>query len=674
MKKILYFIVLFQCGLYAQNTEKVCDKIKKINTFLKINHYKMKPIDDSLSANVYDAFFEILDEDKIYFISSEAEKLSVHKFKIDDYISTKDCAFLDEIALVYKNALLRKLAILEALEKQNMVFNTKDTLFFTNNNREYIKNEERMKNFIRKGITYDILIDVAEQSKNKDSLQKNFTKLAETARLKVFENQKCVLNSLIKDDLSFYDAFYNNFLTAYTSYFDPHTSYFNYSEKESFMSSVTANSSSVGINFELDDNDNLLVSEIIPGSPAFEYGKIDNGDQLLKIKHDKDAFTISCATIDKVSELISSDNYNILEFTFRKKTGDIFNAKLQKKIMKTEENLAFSFIVENKSKVGYIKIPSFYSDEEGNNNLSNDVAREIIKLQEDNVDGIIIDLDDNGGGSITEAIKMVGMFIDVGPVALVHDKYNNIETLKDFNRGVVYSGPIVVIVNGFSASASEFFANAIQDYNRGIIIGNETYGKATTQSIIPFNSSGYNKDFIKITGQKFYRITGKSHQNTGLIPDIKLPLLFQNFMPKESRYKHVLANDSITPKLSFKKYTNNFGPIILKSQNRIAENIFFKEINNLNDKLETYIKTEKKPLLLNFNAVFDEVHRSDALYQETDAIQDKTFDFIIKNTTAETEKIKYDSYSQTSNAEKIKELQKNARVLEAITIIYDLTH
>ena len=674
MNKILYFIVLFQCGLYAQNAGKACAKIKRIHSLVKVNHYKMKPIDDSLSANVYDAFFEILDQDKNFFTIAEEKKLSRHKFKIDNYIAAKDCSFLDEIALTYKNALQRNLAMIEALEKQNIVYNTKDTLFFISKNRQYIKNEERMKNFIRKSVTYDILIDIAEQSKNKDSLVNNFDKIAETSKTKIFENKKCILNSLIKDDSSFYDSFYDSFLLAYSSYFDPHTSYFNYSEKESFMSTVTASSSSVGINFEFDDNENLLVAEIIPGSPAFEYGKIDSGDQLLKIKHDKDDFAISCATIDKVSELISSDNYTILEFTFRKKTGDIFNAKLEKKIMKTEENLAYSFIVENKAKVGYIKIPSFYSDEEGSNNLSNDVAREIIKLQEDKVDGIIIDLDNNGGGSITEAIKMVGMFIDIGPVALVHDKYNNIETLKDFNRGVVYSGPIVVIVNGFSASASEFFANAIQDYNRGIIIGNETYGKASTQSIIPFEDSYENKDFIKITGQKFYRITGKSHQNTGLIPDVKLPLLFENFMPKESQYKQVLANDSIVPKLSFKKHTNNFEPIIQKSKHRVLESAYFKEIESLNGKLETFIKAERKPLLLTFNTVFDEVHRSNDLYTETKKINDKMFGFLIKNTSIEAEKIKFDSYFKTNNAEKMKELQKNARVFEAITIIYDLTH
>ena len=634
----------------------------------------MKPIDDSLSANVYEAFFEVLDENKNYFTIAEENKLRHHKNKIDDYILAQDCSFLDEIALAYKNALQRNLAMIEALEKQKIIYNTKDTLFFSAKNRAYIKNEERMKNFIRKSVTYDILIDIAEQSKNKDSLVKNFDKIAEISKIKIFENRKCSLSSLLKDEVSFYDSFYDSFLLVYSNYFDPHTSYFNYSKKENFMSLVTANNSSVGINFEFDDTENLLVAEIIPSSPAFESGKIDKGDQLLKIKYDNQTFSVSCSTLEKISELISSDNYTVLEFTFRKKTGDIFNVTLEKKIMKIEENLAYSFIVENKSKVGYIKIPSFYSDEEGSDNLSNDVAREIIKLQQDKVEGIIIDLDNNGGGSITEAIKMVGMFIDIGPVALVHDKYNNIETLKDFNRGVVYSGSIIVIVNGFSASASEFFANAIQDYNRGLIIGNETYGKASTQSVIPFENSYDNKDFLKITGQKFYRITGKSHQGSGLIPDITLPLLFQNFMQKESKYKQALTKDSIVPKLSFKKYPHNFDPIIQKSKKRVSESTYFKQIELLNTKLETFIKAERKPLLLTFNAVFDEVHRSNDLYTETEKLREKTFEFTIKNTTSEAEKIKYDTYLQTNNSEKIKELQKNARVFEAITIIHDLTH
>ena len=674
MKKMLYFIVLFQCSLFAQNAGKACEKILKINSLLTFNHYKMKPINDSLSANVYDAFLEILDKDRNYFTVDEINKIKVHRLKIDDYILTKNCAFLDEIALTYKKALSRNLAMVEALEKQNLVFNTKDTLFFSQKNRDYIKNEERIKNFIRKSVIYDILIDVAQQSKNKDSLQNNFNTIVESSRRKIFENQKCVLNGLLKEDVSFYDSFYNSFLTAYTNYFDPHTTYLNYTEKENFISSVTANNSTVGVDFEIDDTQNLLVARVIPGSPAFENGKIDSGDQLIKIKSGKNDYVVSCATIDKIAELITSDEFATLEFTFRKKTGDIFSVTLQKKIMKSEENLVYSFIVENKSKVGYIKIPSFYSDEDGNNSLSNDVAREIIKLQEDKVDGIIIDLDNNGGGSIKETIKLVGMFIDVGPVALIHDKFNNIETLKDFNRGVTYSGPMVVIVNSLSASASEFFANAIQDYKRGIVIGNETFGKASSQSILPFNNTYDNKDFIKITGQKFYRITGKSHQNTGLIPDVKLPLLFEEFIPKESTYKNVLANDSIVPKLSFKKYNNDFASVIVKSQNRVQNSTYYKEISELNKKLNTFVTAERKPLLLNFSAVFDEIHRSNGLHEETEKLNAKKFPFTIKNTTSEIEKIKFDTYLQTSNSEKINELQKNPRVLEAIEIIYDLTH
>lgn len=674
MKKILYFILLFQCSIFAQNSGKACEKITKINSLLQINHYKMKPINDSLSANVYDAFLEILDNDKIYFTIEEINKIKIHRLKIDDYIINKNCSFLDEVAVIYKKALLRNLTIIQELEKQNILYNTKDTLFFTLKSREYIKNELRMKNFIRKSITYDILIDFSKQSKNKDSLQKNFNKIAEISKSKIFENHKCALNSLIKNDNSFYESFYYSFLTAYTNYFDPHTTYFNYSEKENFISSVTANNTTVGINFEIDENENLIVASITPGSPAYEFGNIDSGDQLIKVKHEKSIYLVSCSTMDKISELINSDTFSKLEFTFRKKTGDIFNVELQKKLMKSVDNLVYSFIVENKSKVGYIKIPSFYSDEEGNNNLSNDVAIEIIKLQEDKVEGIIIDLDNNGGGSIKETIKLVGMFIDIGPVALIHDQFNNIETLKDINRGVNYSGPIVVIVNGFSASASEFFANAIQDYNRGIIIGNETYGKASSQSIVPFDDSINNKDFVKITGQKFYRITGKSHQNTGLKPDVKLPFLFQDFIQKESKYKNSLDNDSIVPKLNFKKYNNNFATAIQKSQKRIESSEYFKEVSELNKKLETFIKTEKKPLLLNFSSVFDEVYRTNILYEETEKLNNKKLPFSIKNTTSETERIKFDNYLQTSNTEKINELQKNARVLEAIEIIYDLTH
>lgn len=675
MIKFLYFAVLFQCGLFAQNAEKACVTIKKINTLIKDNHYKPKAIDDSLSVFVYDNFLEYLDEEKILFTETEISKLKKHRLKIDNYIIDKDCSFLDEIANTYKTALQRTLSVVEGLEQQSIILNTKDTLFFTKKNVRYLKDEADVKRFIKKKITYEILIDIAQQSKDKDSLTANFATISEVSRAKIFENYKCKLNGLIKEEKTFYSSFLSSFYVVYTNFFDPHTTYLSYNDKVNFISSVSADNSSIGILFQLDDKDNVIVAEIIPGSPAFDINKIDTGDQLLKVKHKKDEFFSNCASLEKISELLSSDNFKTLEITLRKKNGEVFTVSLEKRIMKATENLVYSFVIENADKkVGYIKIPSFYNDENGTNTLSNDVAREIIKLQEDKVSGIIIDLDDNGGGSVTEAMKLVGMFIDIGPIAIMNDKFNNIETLKDYNRGVVYNGPMVVIVNGFSASSSEFFANAIQDYNRGIIVGNPTYGKASMQSIIPFEETYSNQDFVKITGQKFYRITGKSSQKEGVIPSVKIPYLFNDLLPRESSSKNVLENDTIVPKLSFKKCTNDFAIAIENSSNRIKNNPYFTEIEKLNKDIYSFVNEERKPLLLKFSTVFDEVHKSDKLYTETEKISTKSFGLLIKNNSSDIEKIKFDEYLKKDNAEKIKLIDTNGRIYEAVNIIHDLTH
>ena len=349
----------------------------------------------------------------------------------------------------------------------------------------------------------------------------------------------------------------------------------------------------MGLIFDANENDEIFVSEIIPGGSAFENEKIETGDQLLKIKHNDSEYWVNCSSIDQISNFITSDNYKILEFTFRKKNGEVFSSRIEKKVMKAIENSAYSYVLSKENIFGYIKIPSFYSTEYGINTLSNDVAKEIIKLKQDKVKGLIIDLQFNGGGNVDEAIKLAGMFIDVGPIAVAVDNEKNQTILKDYNRGALFNEPMVILVNGASASASELFANALQDYKRALIVGNPSFGKATMQSIVPVEDSNSNKDFINLTIQKFYRITGKSHQAMGIIPDIQIPYLFEQIIPKEKTYKTVLNNDEIITNTRFKSYNNDFSNAIATSKNRINENNYFNQIVAINDAIDSYINTKK---------------------------------------------------------------------------------
>ena len=675
MKKnqyLLLLISLFPCFVLAQNTDIACKKITKIHEIIIKHHYKPKAVNDSLSVAIYENFLNTLDEDKFYFTSVEATKLSKHKLLIDNYILDKNFAFLDEFFITYKNALKRQLTLIKAIESEPFSFNTKDTIFFTRKNKSYIKDEKVQKRILKKRITHDILIDISKQSKNIDSIQQNFAKISQTSKSKIFDNYKCKINSIISNEDDLKSDFYNSFYNAFSSVFDPHTSYLNITNKSNFLASVSANNSTTGLNLEMDDNDNLVVASVIPGSPAYKTEKIDSGDQLLKIKHLSNEHVISCSNINKIEELLSSDTYKTLTVTLRKKNGVLIDVELTKESMKMDNNLCYSFVVGNQNKMGYIKIPSFYGDEQGTNYLSNDVANEIIKLKNDKVNGIIIDLEYNGGGNTFEAVKLVGMFIDLGPVAIINNNNNVSETLKDFNRGFSYDGPLVIMINGFSASASEFFANAMQDYNRAIIIGNSSFGKATAQSIIPLEDNETNEDFLKITEQKFYRITGKSHQKNGLTPDIELPMLFDSFIPRESSKNYALEADEIVQKLHFKKFKSDFSDAIEKSKNRINTNSYFTSIDSINQIIKTNFNQDKKPLLLDFKSVFEDVHKLNDLYEEIAKILKTKFAFQIQSTSEDIEKIKFNSFLQNETNEKIKQLENNGRVEEAIKILEHL--
>ncbi len=279
----------------------------------------------------------------------------------------------------------------------------------------------------------------------------------------------------------------------------------------------------------------------------------------------------------------------------------------------------------------------------------------------------------NGGGNVDEAIKLAGMFIDVGPIAVAVDNEKNQTILKDYNRGTIFSEPIIILVNGLSASASELFANALQDYKRAIIIGNPSYGKATMQSIIPVENSNLNKDFINLTIQKFYRITGKSHQATGIIPDIELPYLFEHIVPKESSYKTVLSNDEITTNTRYKIYENDFSAIIESSKNRINTNIYFKKILTINKDIDSFINNKKdRIVLLTFEGVFKEIDETSSIFNKVNELSNEKFNFSVEKNTYDIENIPIDSYSEKYSQKQKEEIQSSAIIFEALEILNSL--
>ncbi|WP_339836167.1 S41 family peptidase [uncultured Flavobacterium sp.] len=665
MKKLLFLI--FPIVIFGQTNKNACETLFQINKVIQEQHYKPKALNDSLSKFVFTTFLDELDENNRLFLAAEIDVLKKHKYKIDDYIIAKDCQFLHDIFMVYSAALVRNKKIYEQIEKELISFESLETIQFAKHPFPYVLNELELKKRMKKSILFQILKNVAETSKNKDSLVNNFSKLTLESKKKVIEINKCKIAEL---NLS-QDEFNAKFINTFCSYFDPHTSFFSNEEKTSYLSGVSSNNLSFGLLLSLNENEEIIIENIIPGSSAYFSEKIENGDQIIKINSNKESIEISCATKDKVETIFSSNEIKKAEFTIRKKSGYIYKVNLDKKEMTNYSTSLYSFILKKGAKkVGYVKIPSFYGEiGSGQTNVSDDLAKEIYKLKKDDIDGLIIDVQNNGGGSMIEAINLTGMFIDIGPVAILNDQQNKNETIRDPNRGSIYNGPLVVLVNAYSASASEFFANAIQDYNRGIVVGNKTRGKASMQTILPVNDA-----FLKITIEGFYRITGKSNQGMGLFPDVEIPFLFDNQIEREYQAPNALEYQEIVPKMRFALFSNpKREEAISKSIVRIEENNEARKIKAMNDKIETLFDFNFDPIPLNFNDVFNEVEKSNSIWQEIKEISETEFPIEIEQSQVEIEYQQFDEFVKSSNLEKIRAIQSNLHIFEAMNIINDLT-
>jgi carboxyl-terminal processing protease len=676
MRKILAFVCLLPLFAGAQNHEKACGIFSKVSNVLETRHFKPKPIDDSLSVYVFETVMGGFDSNRTLFLKSEYESLAKHRYKIDDYVRDKDCSFFTDFIDTYRKALERSRGYIEDIGKEALPFYTKDTIYYSKSNFPYHSQPEKIKNFIRKKMTFDILEDISKLSKNKDSLRSQLEVLGKTTRPKIIETYLCRVNALLDPAEGFENSIYNEFYSVFCSYFDPHSTYFNYNEKASFVSSISTENYSLGLYVSQNDREEMIVEEVVPGGPAYRADKIDKGDQIIKLAANNIEYTVSCASMETISDIVNSDTYKNVELTLRKKDGTIYSVNLEKKIMKAEDHSVYGLVLNGEKQVGYIKVPSFYSafDSDSQQGCADDVAREVAKLKREGIKGLIIDLQYNGGGSMDEVIRMAGMFVNFGPVAVVSEG-KEYSVIRDYDRGMIYNGPVVVLVNGFSASASEFFAGVMQDYNRALIAGSTTVGKATMQTILPLEDEKAT-DFVKVTIDKFYRVTGKSSQYNGIIPDVELPFFFDSLLPREKKMPNAIRNDSL-PDLKLRFTTmprEKIEKAIALSKARVESNTGLKLVASVNEAINRLYKNSKPPLPVTFDAVFEEVHSMDKIWKDISTAADSDQGFSVRNTSVTEEIIAGDEYLKNSNEYKVKSVKSDMYVGEAIRILNDMGH
>lgn len=674
VKKIL-FLLLFTTIVQAQNFNQTCESLYNVNQLIQKYHFKPKPVNDSLSAFVFEKMLEELDPQKNTISKEEYDILLKHKFKIDDYLNSNNCQFLQDIVNIYDFAIRRKLEILQQLKDTKLDYSGKDTLFYKKPKKQFSVKQENMNSLWNKKMRFEILNEISSQSENLDSLTQNFESIEISVKDNILNSNICKINALLeKDELQ--KLINDRFLNAFTNYFDPHSAYFTDDAKSSFISSLSPEKLTIGLDVTISENDELIIEDLVPGGPAIALNTLEKGDIITKVGSNKNKmYDVNCTSLDIIGEVIFSDLNKNIFLTVRKKNGSNIDVHIRKRKMKSRTSSVYSYVLGDSTRIGYIKIPSFYTDFDGRTNkgCSNDVAKEMFKLNKQKIDGIILDLEDNGGGSMREAIDLTSMFVNSGPISILQNSNGEHDIIEDNYRGQIYNGPLLILCNHGVASASEFFIGAMQDYNRAIVVGSRTAGKASMQSILPLKNSKKNNEYLKLTGEKFYRITGKSHQAIGVIPDVVLPQLNDSIAKNEKDQINYLENDQIEINLNFKPISKTkINNAVAKSLLRIKNDSTFSLYQKLNKEIFQSINDDRKPLQIKLEDAFANNHLTDDLYEKLEDLTSKKYKTTVERNYVDQEKIKLDDFDKAENELRINKIMSSPYISEAIKILTDM--
>ncbi len=547
---------------------------------IKQNHVIPQEYNDSLSSKIFQEYLDRMDSEKNIFIQSDINAFAQYKFKIDDELNGQPIELFYQVKAKYKARITELAAESGKWFKSPMVFTPgANELYFPRNKNFASNTVERNKYWMTK-IKYFILEKYVDLKEARDLSAIDSIKTRSDASLEI--EARTSVEKIVKKILEQYttqnsdDELFSVYVNSFVNLMDPHTDYFLPVEKRSWNESISGKFYGIGAQIG-EENGYLKLTTISVGGPAWKSGEVDAGDLVLQVgQGDAKPVDIAGYSIPDGVKLIRGENKTIVSLALKKLDGTIKVVKLVREELKIEETFARSNILNYKEKkYGIIHLPKFYTTfgEENGRSCSEDVAKELERLKANAVDGVIIDLRSNGGGSLQEVVNMVGLFIPQGPVVQVKGKTGRPGVYFDRDSRTTYDGPLVVMVNEFSASASEIFAAAIQDYRRGLIIGSGTYGKGTVQR--PYNlnsddSTPIDLGSVHITMQKYYRINGSSVQLKGVVPDLRLSGYYESHKVKEKDQVTALPWDELN-KLQYNTSTNI--PDIVTLQNHFVQKI-----------------------------------------------------------------------------------------------------
>lgn len=697
-KKFLPVLLVLVCGglfvtygvmgrgdRLSDNPKTKYEKIlKNVGIVLEEGHYSPKPIDDAFSKEVLNKYEEGLDPDKFIFYQKDIDDFKKYENKIDDEIhgaplesfyaiSKTYLARLNEVSANYKNILSKPFD-----------FSKDEYLQLNGDKRTYPKTEAERYDYARKRLKYLVLghyVDLQDERAklNKDSLHKADTTLEREAREIVGRQMDRYFLTLKNHNTP--DDMFSDFVNAITGSMDPHTTYFEPVDKRSFDELLSGTFFGIGAQLKEEDG-KIKIASLITGGPAWKSGDIQPEDEIIKVAQgngapvDVTGFDVT----DAVKIIRGEQKGSEVRLTLKKADGTIKVVPLLRDKISLDDTFAKSAIVnDGTNKIGYIYLPEFYAnfDDPSARRSATDVAKEVEKLKAANVDGIVIDLRGNGGGSLNDVVDMAGLFIKDGPIVQVKGRDEKASVLSDRNKDVLYSGPLAVMVDEMSASASEIFAAAIQDYHRGVIIGStSTYGKGTVQRSISLDPQSENPLFsqpseglgdLKLTFRKFYRINGGATQLRGVVPDIIIPDRLENVKFREKDNPDALSWDEI-PKATYTTWNPgySYNSIVTEANNDLSKSPVFKGIREDVDKLDKYNDEETPLNIQKYRAQIDQIKM---LSKNLDSLTKLRNEFPVHNIVSDSLALGNDSNKIAKNKQFLKHIGDDIYINQTVKVV-----
>lgn len=657
--------------------------IKALMQGLSSGHYQPEKIDDAFSQKVFDLYLDRLDFNKKFLLASDVQNLRKHRTLLDDQLRQGSLEFFDISADLIAQRIKESEAYYKEILDKPFDFAVNESIETDGEKLAYAKDKAALKEAWRKQLKYQTLIRLVDlQEEQEKALEKgdkvekkSLTELEKEARQKVKKTYDDLYSRLAKVNNEDRRSTYIN---AITNVYDPHTGYFPPKDKDNFDIEFTGRLEGIGASLQEKDGE-IKVMEIVPGSPSYLQGDLKPGDAIQRVAQGKgEPVLVEGMRLDDAIQLIRGKKGTEVRLTVKKPDGSTKVIPIVRDVIVLDEGYAQSAIINDGKKIGYIKLPGFYADFQNKDGRFSgaDVKKEVEKLKAAGMEGLVLDLRNNGGGSLSDAVEMAGLFIDQGPIVQVKTASGKAVVLDDRDPKVQYDGPLVVLVNSNSASASEILAAAMQDYKRAVIVGSPTYGKGTVQQFfelddaLPAQFNSF-KPFgaLKLTTQKFYRINGGTTQLRGVTPDVILPDAYSFLELGEKEQDYPLPFDEIAP-AKYKPWKNgavNLQQIQANSKARIAQNNSFALIKESAERLKKQAdKTERSLQLEQYKA---EQAQAEAITKRYEAAQKEIPVLDVARLQQDLQALAGDTAKVVRNKEFMKSLKQDVYLEEAVAII-----